>query len=105
MKRIFICLILGSLALLREASAEQKYIIYVTKAGDGLYSIAKRYGTSTAELIRLNNIKDPNKLYRGMHLKVPVRLPQASPIASTEPHPKADLNTAAQNKPAAAAAV
>lgn len=105
MKRVFVCLILGFLALPREASAEQKYIIYVTKAGDGLYSIAKRYGTSTAELIKLNNIKDPNKLYRGMHLKVPVRFPQALPIASPETHPKTDLKTAEYNKPAAAAAV
>ena len=104
MKRIFICLLLGLLALLRDASAEQKYIIYVTKAGDGLYSIAKRYGTSTAELIKLNNIKDPNKLYRGMHLKVPVRLSQHLPNTKPEQPLKTASNTAEQNKPAPAAA-
>ena len=105
MKRVFICLLLGLLALLREASAEQKYIIHVTQAGDGLYSIAKRYGTSTDELIKLNNIKDPNKLYRGMRLKVPVRLSQDLSNAGSEHPLKTASNTAEQNKPAPAAAV
>ncbi|MGQ9524926.1 MAG: flagellar biosynthetic protein FliO [Armatimonadota bacterium] len=61
--------------------AEQQYIIYVTKSGDGLYSIARRFGTTPAELIRLNNIQNPDKLYRGMRLKVPAPPPAVQPYA------------------------
>lgn len=60
------------------------YTTYVTKPGDGLYSIARRFGTTPAELIRLNGIQNPDKLYRGMKLKVPLP-PQKASAAHSEP--------------------
>ncbi len=45
---------------------------YVVQRGDRLYSIAARYGTTVSELARLNSIVNPNLIYVGQVLKVPV---------------------------------
>jgi lysozyme len=44
---------------------------YVVKKGDTLSEIAVKYHTTVAKLVKLNNIKDPNKIYVGqkIHLK------------------------------------
>lgn len=42
---------------------------YVVKQGDTLTSIAKRFKLNTARLIKINNIKDANKLTVGQKLK------------------------------------
>lgn len=47
------------------------YITYVIQPGDTLSGIALRYGTTTAELARLNGITDPDKIYAGNTLRVP----------------------------------
>lgn len=44
---------------------------YLIKKGDTLSLIAKKYNTTVAELQKLNNIKDPNKIYYGKTLNVP----------------------------------
>lgn len=44
---------------------------YLIKKGDTLSGIAKKYNTTVAELQKLNNIKDPNKIYYGKKLNVP----------------------------------
>src|SRR5690606_36010449 len=43
---------------------------YVVKKGDTLSHIAKRFGTTVNELVRLNNIKNPNLIYVGQKLKI-----------------------------------
>ena len=43
---------------------------YTVKRGDTLSHIAKRFGTTVNELVRLNNIKNPNLIYVGQKLKV-----------------------------------
>jgi eukaryotic-like serine/threonine-protein kinase len=45
--------------------------IYMVKAGDTLPVIAQRYGTTVAELVRLNDITDPNFLILGQTLIIP----------------------------------
>lgn len=47
------------------------YITYTVRRGDTLSAIARRYGTTTAELARINNISDPNRIYVGQSLKIP----------------------------------
>ena len=42
---------------------------YTVKQGDTLYSIAKKYKLNTERLIKINNIKDVNKLTVGQKLK------------------------------------
>lgn len=44
---------------------------YQIKKGDTLWSLAQRFKTTVAELARLNNIKDPGKIYAGSWLSIP----------------------------------
>lgn len=52
----------------RILKAKDEY--YTVKSGDTLTGIAKKNGLTLAELIKLNNIKDPNKIYVGQKLKI-----------------------------------
>lgn len=52
---------------------------YIVKAGDALSKIAAKYGTTTAELQKLNGISNPNKIYAGQKLKVPTAKSQVLP--------------------------
>lgn len=45
---------------------------YIVQSGDSLFTIARKYSTSVAELQRMNNIKRGRLLKVGMKLKVPV---------------------------------
>jgi|SRR5690554_829712 len=47
-----------------------KTTTYTVKKGDTLSHIAKRFGTTVNELVRLNNIKNPNLIYVGQKLKI-----------------------------------
>jgi len=44
---------------------------YVVRQGDSLYSIALRYGTTYAELARVNQISNPRLIYPGQQLCIP----------------------------------
>ena len=44
---------------------------YVVQRNDNLTSIAARFGTTVAELVRLNNIADPDLIYEGQVLLIP----------------------------------
>lgn len=43
---------------------------YIVKSGDILSGIAKRYNTSVAKLVELNNIKNPNLILVGQKIKI-----------------------------------
>lgn len=45
--------------------------IYIVRPGDNLYRIATWYGTSYAELARVNNIPNPRLIYPGQRLCIP----------------------------------
>lgn len=45
---------------------------YTVKAGDTLSEIALRYGTTVDELVKLNQIKNPNLIYPGQIIKLPM---------------------------------
>ena len=49
---------------------DEDYIVYVVKAGDNLYSIARKYNTSVSEIKSLNNLTS-NNLSIGQELKIP----------------------------------
>lgn len=50
-------------------SSEDDYLIYIVKAGDSLYSIAKKYGISVDDLKKVNNLSG-NTLNIGQPLKL-----------------------------------
>jgi len=47
--------------------------LYIVKKGDTAHSIARAYGLTADELIKLNKIADPKKLQLGQSLKIPPR--------------------------------
>lgn len=55
------------------ADATPAYTTYTVKRGDTLGTIARRYKTTTAQIMKLNKLKNANKLREGQKLKIPVR--------------------------------
>lgn len=47
--------------------------VYVVQRGDRLKDIAARYGVALADLIRANNLRDPDSLRVGQELLIPGR--------------------------------
>lgn len=51
-------------------NSKENEIIYVVKKGDNLTKIAKEFNTTINELVKLNNIKNPNFIYVGQKIKI-----------------------------------
>lgn len=47
------------------------HTVYIVKAGDTLWDIAKKFSTTWKDIAYLNNMKDPNILHVGDILKIP----------------------------------
>ena len=47
-----------------------KMITYIVKRGDTLSHIAKRFNTTINDLVKINQIKNPNKIYVGQKLTI-----------------------------------
>lgn len=45
-------------------------VYYVVKSGDTLSAIAKKYGTTVAQLVKWNGIKNPNLIYVNQKIRV-----------------------------------
>jgi LysM repeat protein len=45
--------------------------VHVVQRGETLYSIARRYGTTTAALVSANGLRNPNHIYAGQRLTIP----------------------------------
>lgn len=54
-------------------SNDISYINYIVIKGDTLSKIANKYNTTISELIRINNINNPNIIYENQFIKVPVK--------------------------------
>ncbi|WP_339174428.1 LysM domain-containing protein [Anoxybacillus sp. FSL W8-1294] len=48
----------------------EKVEYYIVKKGDALTKIAKKYGTTVQNLVKLNNIKNPDLIRVGQKLRV-----------------------------------
>ena len=44
--------------------------LYTVRRGDTLWSIAKRYNTSIANIVRLNRIQNPNNIKPGQMFRI-----------------------------------
>ncbi|WP_448572948.1 LysM peptidoglycan-binding domain-containing protein [Trichothermofontia sp.] len=83
---------------------------YQVQVGDTLNEIANRYGTSQAELINLNRLRDPNVLWAGQTLQVPHAAAQMADQAAvvalrledTEVRSEVELPSPLSTPPAAA---
>lgn len=66
------------------------FTVYVVQPGDNLFRIALRYGTTVTTLAVLNNIPNPNLIFIGQRLTVPLPFtltPQAAPTLAGTPTP------------------
>jgi LysM repeat protein len=54
-------------------------VTYVVKSGDTLSGIAALFGVSVDDIVRANNIADPNSLAEGQSLTIPVRPAPSTP--------------------------
>jgi murein DD-endopeptidase MepM/ murein hydrolase activator NlpD len=52
--------------------------IHVVQRGETLYRIALRYGTTVQTLVATNNLANPNLIYRGQRLVIPIVSPPES---------------------------
>ncbi len=90
MKKLVVCLLLG-LMLVSTASAQEStptptYTYYTVVQGDTLGRIAARFNTTTRAIMAVNNISNPDVIYRGMILRIP---PNATPtpVVTLPPSP------------------
>jgi LysM repeat protein len=58
---------------------------YIVKSGDYLKLIAVRYHTTVTALVQLNGIRNPNLIYPGQRLKVPIVCPKPGPTPTPRP--------------------
>lgn len=54
-----------------EELEDYSVIIYVVKAGDTLWKIAKRFGSTVDDIVRVNGIENPNRLSIGEKIYIP----------------------------------
>ena len=59
-------------------------VVYVVKPGDTLRSIAAAHGTTIGAIVRANNMANPDVIYPGQRLTIPVRSGSA-PVAGPAP--------------------
>ena len=52
----------------------EDFDIHIVESGESLTSIAKDWGVTIQSIIKLNEIKDPDKLKLGQELKIPLNL-------------------------------
>jgi LysM repeat protein len=64
-------------------SASASPNVHIVQAGENLYRIALRYGTTWQELAQLNNIYDPTTLRVGQRLVLPSGTTGTQPTPST----------------------
>jgi len=57
---------------------------YTIKAGDTLFSLARRFGTTVDVLVRINNLSDPSRISVGQVLKLPGTSPAPTQPATTQ---------------------
>ncbi len=66
--------------------------VYEVRRGDNLSTIASRHGVTTAELVDLNQLDNPDQIRLGQQLLMPaharVRTPATEPAAAPAPRPR-----------------
>lgn len=71
--------------------------IYTVKAGDSLSAIAARYGVSLNRLLEINDLADPNLVYVGQRLTIPVSQQQGAPGGAAVGLPQQGLQLRIEN--------
>lgn len=70
-----------------EHSPTAEPIYHMIKVGETLTSIARVHGAAVAELARLNELTDPNRIYAGQRLVIPDRIDSSGLQPAPTPDP------------------
>jgi membrane-bound lytic murein transglycosylase D len=66
----------------RYTPPQQSYAVHRVRSGETLSGIARRHGTSVSAIVRANNLRSRNRIYKGQRLKIPQRgAPSRPPVA------------------------
>ena len=65
-------LVLSGVLIPHEAQASCQTVRHVVKPGETLYQIARRYGVSVSSIVQANNLWNPNLIYSGQVLLIPL---------------------------------
>lgn len=57
----------------KEHKGETNHLIYIIRRGNTLSEIAKKFNMSVMEIVRLNEIKNPNLIYTGETLRIEIK--------------------------------
>ncbi|WP_432962681.1 LysM peptidoglycan-binding domain-containing protein [Treponema sp. OMZ 840] len=79
----------------KKTSRKVTYETYTVKAGDTLYSIARRYDISVDELCEINSLSASSVLKTAQKLRVPSKTPAAQTAEAEKNPPAADFSNAA----------
>ncbi len=60
-------------------------VIYTVLDGNTLWGIANFFGTTTDEIVKLNNLETPELIYPGQQLKIPVGKPMPPKFYAVRP--------------------
>ena len=61
-------------------------VAYTVRTGDTLSAIAARYHTTVAKIVQKNSLKNPNLIYTGQKLKIPVCSTPINPVEPEKPN-------------------
>ena len=81
-KKLFFCTSLAIYCLFNSpvfAQSTEAKQVYVVQKGDTLSGISKRFNTSMQKVISTNRLQNPNRIYPGQKLIIPVKHPSSSP--------------------------
>jgi murein DD-endopeptidase MepM/ murein hydrolase activator NlpD len=98
--RVLACLILLLLlpgrVLAQDPAATAKAPVYVVQAGDTLFRIAQRFGTTPEAIAAANGLDDPSLIRVGQRLVIPTEhpdlVPEPGPETSSEPAPEGRIH-------------
>jgi murein DD-endopeptidase MepM/ murein hydrolase activator NlpD len=93
---LFAALLLNAFPVASAAAQDASATVYVVQAGDTLFSIARRYGVSLADLASANGLLNPNLIYVGQRLKIPG---STAPASSSTPQPATATPSKTSNPP------
>ena len=66
--------------------------VYTVNAGDTLVTVSAKFGTTANDVMRANNLYNPNFIYIGQRLTIPGRSAQPAPQPPVAPAPLPALN-------------
>lgn len=71
MKNLLLLLFSVALAFCLASSVSAASNVYTVQKGDSLWTISQKYNVSFQEIVKLNNLKNPNLIYPNQKIKLP----------------------------------